>query len=344
MKTFILSLLLTSTCVLLSVTAQPSGESASDYVADLSVPESPAFKLIEIDQSRILRPGTARDLVVSFSDFSGSNDGISVPELWAVEFSPGLLIDGKRLSIYRYRKRRLFYQTRLSAAVKRGQDGKLSELAAGLRVSLVDNSDLRMNEDIIKRITDLTTNLNEKAATGRTGAPRNDEESDVIVPSGVDSELARIKELRDSTWNKTAIDMAVAFKTTFKDSLLKNLRVHTLAFWGSFAFPLSVWGQGVVSANLAWEAAEGEKDKQLTVALPARFYVGSNRFKAYLEGQARKDVESDWNVSGSGGAEFRLRKAAWLNLKAGLEQNVETKEWTIVSEFSVSCSVTELFQ
>ena len=47
--------------------------------ADFAVPEGPAFKLVGIDETSILRPSSVRELDLSASGFTGDNGSITLP-------------------------------------------------------------------------------------------------------------------------------------------------------------------------------------------------------------------------------------------------------------------------
>ncbi len=90
-----------------------------DYKIDFAIPDAPAFKLLEVDQSAILRPQTVRDLAVVLDGFRGEGNAFVVPRQLGVEFSPGLLIGGGQLHLTDYAARKALYALRLSGATNR---------------------------------------------------------------------------------------------------------------------------------------------------------------------------------------------------------------------------------
>jgi len=121
--------------------------SAKAFKLDFAVPDAPAFTLLKVDQNQILRPTSVRELGLAVSDFVGKEGRITVPQAFAVEFAPLLLLDGPRLTVSQYQKRDWLYRLRLSAATQRVRDGtRPTQVAFGLRAAIVDRADLRDND------------------------------------------------------------------------------------------------------------------------------------------------------------------------------------------------------
>jgi len=110
---------------------------------DFAVPDAPAFMLLEVEAGNILRPTTTRDFAISLSDFIGSGAALVVPETFAAEFAPFLLMRGDRLTLEEYRKAPWQYRLRVSAATSRAGAGTPTQLALGLRATVLDGADLR---------------------------------------------------------------------------------------------------------------------------------------------------------------------------------------------------------
>ena len=124
---------------------------AHEHRMNYSVPDAPAFKLLDTDPSNVLKPTSVRELAIGLSDFLRSDNSIVLPQSFAVEFSPGLLIGGKTLTLAGYRKHPALYRTRLSIATNRPEDAAAATTVAfGIRVTQIDQSDLRTDSEYIE--------------------------------------------------------------------------------------------------------------------------------------------------------------------------------------------------
>lgn len=142
--------------------AQPAlaGSAIKDRAGDLStqlaVPPSPAFALVSLDESAILRPTAFQQFGTSLSTFVGANGGFALPRAVGVELAPFFLARGARLSIAEYGQHKGLYRLRLSGAIKRRDDAAGSTAAAlGVRLALIDETDPRTNPEAVRLLTAL---------------------------------------------------------------------------------------------------------------------------------------------------------------------------------------------
>ena len=82
-----------------------------DYKVDFAIPDAPAFKLLEVDESAILRPQTVRDVAAAFDAFRGQSGTFVVPKQIGVEFSPALIAGSRYLKVSDYATQRFLYAT-----------------------------------------------------------------------------------------------------------------------------------------------------------------------------------------------------------------------------------------
>ncbi len=136
---------------------------AKSFKLEFAVPDAPAFTLLEVDQSQVLRPTSVRELGLAVSDFVGDDGKVTIPQAFAVEFAPLLLVNGPHLTVEEYQKKDWLYRLRLSAATRRVSDGpRPTQVAFGLRVGIVDKGDLRHNDSTAawrQFLTSMTTQL-----------------------------------------------------------------------------------------------------------------------------------------------------------------------------------------
>jgi hypothetical protein len=261
---------------------------AKNFQLDFVVPESPAFNLIDLGTSDILRPTSARELAVAVSDFTGSGDGFTIPQKFAVEFSPGLLIGGNELSLDGYQEKPWLYRLRVSGATKRDEGGTgNAEMALGLRWTLIDESDLRTNTNFLGDITEITDTLNAiyVAAVKRRGPPMPGKKLTLT-----DGEIKTVKELNtqlkekygkiaDEKWNARIFEIAIGTRFMAADAMGNDLVAEDLAFWSIYGHAFGSWGQLLLGPTFKLR----EELDESTFSLPARFYVGSNTYKAFAE-------------------------------------------------------------
>ena len=127
-----------------------------------AVPASPAFKLVEVQESAILRPGNFQQLSAALGNFTGGSNSFQLPKEVGIEVAPFFLARGRTLTLPQYAARDGLYRFRVSAAVKRGDGaGGPTDLAVGFRFAPVDGSDPRTNTTIIARVTAINTVIND---------------------------------------------------------------------------------------------------------------------------------------------------------------------------------------
>src|SRR5688572_1826337 len=124
--------------------------------ADFTVPESPAFKLVDIDESAILRPASVRELALAFSSFTDSTDGgFRLPKSIGIEVAPWLAAKSRTLTRGKYGnpKWTWLYRLRVSGAVHTSEGARRPhEIAGGLRFTFLDDGDSRLDTVLKNRI------------------------------------------------------------------------------------------------------------------------------------------------------------------------------------------------
>lgn len=307
------------------------------------MPESPAFNLIEVGKSDILRPTSARELAVAASGFTGSGDGITIPQKFAVEFSPGLLIGGRELSLDEYREKPWLYRLRVSGATKRADSGSgNAEMALGLRWTLIDESDLRTDDSFLNEVTEITGKITDiyTAAAKRRGPPGSggkltltaDEENKV-------GELNRqIKEkIADKKWNASMLEFAVGTRFMADDAMGGDLQQEDLAIWSIYSHGFGHWGQLLLGPTFKLT----EELDESSFSLPVRFYAGTNPYKFFVEAQYSN---GDSKYLLSSGGEAKMYEGVWIKFSVGSEQNDvgSDAKWNIVSKFELNIDVANL--
>ena len=135
--------------------SEGSGDPASNYRTDFTIPQIPALSLLGTDPSTLLRPSSLRDLSLAFQDFLTDDGSFRLPNSIGVEFAPLILAGGGRLSVQDYRNKAVLYRTRISIGANDIQSGAdIGAFGIGMRVTLKDDSDLRTSAAFISEATD----------------------------------------------------------------------------------------------------------------------------------------------------------------------------------------------
>ena len=204
-----------------------------------------------------MRPTTVKELAATVSDFASSGN-ISLPRAFAVEFSPALLIGGKTLTLSRYQSKPALYRFRLSVATRRPEDSASpTQVAAGVRVSLIDEADLRMNSDYLQEATDIARQVTDVyvAARRRTGPPPTPIELTSVEEDSITKLQTPLVQLwENKKWNSRVLDLAAGIVAQGQDSLGRDLRSNQLAAWGTFGTGLRAWGELLLGAKIASHA------------------------------------------------------------------------------------------
>jgi hypothetical protein len=131
---------------------QPTGsdkDNISLRQADLSVPESPAFTVLGVTPETVVRPTTPREFATSL--LNGVDQRGNFQTGLALDFVPFLTFFGDQTSLYSYRHSRMerfLARTQVSFATTKGasEDDKSARLALGLRMTVWDKGDPRLDE------------------------------------------------------------------------------------------------------------------------------------------------------------------------------------------------------
>lgn len=314
---------------------------AGDYRVDFAVPDVPAFSIIGADPSNILRPSSERELFVVASNFIGPENSFNIPKDFAVEFSPLLLAEGKDLKLEKYKASPWLYRLRVSAATRRETvESAPTEIGFGLRVNVIDESDLRTDDTYVKNATEIAGKINAVyvMARKRTGPPPakivfSPDEQKVL--NELDAELK--ERWADQKWNAQTLDFAVASHASASDAMGNDLKMQKYAGWATFGTGFGTWGQLLIGANGTVEQdTEGdEKLDVLSYSFSTRLYIGSNPYKMFIEtqGAAKEGKSPNWLLNAGG--EVKLQWGTWLAFSSGLEWVRETKTANLVTTFKL---------
>jgi len=313
---------------------------AKELQGDYAVPDAPALLMLTIDGSKLLRPSSARELATNLAN--STKDFSFIPTLFAVEFSPMMLLKGNRLTISEYQRDPSMYRARVSLAAKRDSSSKRSLVAAAFRMSFDDKSDLRTNPDYLKaidRLTSLRVDIARMRTTARISArlkpvgPYTAEEQ-VRVDSiektlNVDAEQLRLgkaveaamadtkRAIESALWNAEVFDFAVGIKGSSADSTGKDSRFDGVAGWLTRGIAIGYNGQILLGARGAYQRDSTEKDMSGVGDAVLRLYVGDNTYKVSGEASATGKASSLPKYAAKIGGEYQAGGALWVEYAFG---------------------------
>lgn len=331
-----------------SASAQTPASTDSRYGVDLVVPQGPAFELLDVSDSDILRPSLVRQLAASVGDLAGDDGVFDLPETFGVEVAPVMLLAGKTLSVARYERLRPLATFRLSVATSVADaesDDERRSLALGGRLSLIDNADPRLSdtfgdaaEAILGRIDSLETRRRDalRGLTRIGPPPAGTDVTDAlagVVAGASDAEVAEaaseqidryqkdLEALRDAWeaehWNDLVLEVAAA--TLLADEAGRDPAIERTALWATLGVPLDrSTFQLLVGGTVRWD----DEVEGTAGSAGLRLVGGTSRLRPFVEGRlsfGETDENSLWMVGG----EFNVLEDVWLSATAGYREGVE---------------------
>ena len=297
---------------------------AASYRVNFAIPDAPAFELLQVDPSTILRPQTVRELAVGFGSFRDQDGDFTVPRALAIEISPGMLMRSGDLRLTDYLAKKFLYALRLSAAALRDSAGPgPGKLALGLRMTLADEADFRTDAAYAtgEHVTDLTARI---LAVYEQARMRAGPRGQLVLLPQEEELIARVNEqIRERWaaryWNADVADVAFAARAGTADSAGHDPKIDALAVWGTYAKGLGGWGQALLGLKLGTERDSLDGELRQSTSIASRLYFGSNRYKGFLEVQQTSLESRDPAWLFNSGFELAVSDWIWANFTAGIE-------------------------
>lgn len=339
--------------------ARPDTATAARFRVNFAVPDAPAFDILDVEASNVLRPSSVQELGLAVSSFAGPGDAFRVPRSFAVEFAPYLLARGRSLTLQEYRRAaaaRTLYNLRLSGATNRSADSARTQLGVGVRLNLLDRADPRLDATLVSRLTSLADSINTAFVRVLTRGPLDPSASSgVVSPAVLDDDLARAEverlqqrsrelkaEYEEEHWNDQVLDVAYAARASAADSLGNDPRIDAHTVWATLGLPVRGWGQLLVGVRGGMERRVEDEDFDATRSVAARFYAGTNDYKFFVESELRDDRVSNGDLLFHGGGELNVIDWAWTNFSFGVERDQETARRRLVTRLSVKSGLPKL--
>jgi hypothetical protein len=325
--------------------------------ADFTVPESPAFKLVDIDESAILRPASVRELALAFSSFTDSTDGgLRLPRSVGIEVAPWLAAKSRTLKRPEYRRQAWLYRFRVSGAVHTSEGARRPhQVAGGLRFTFFDDADVRLDTVLEKRVLVILERIADvhTVAARRCIRDRPPEECRGVVRltaeeqeqvTAIEKEITAASDDRaQELWNARSVHVALAFSGKAADTLGNGLQSNALSAWGSAAFRTSRGTQLLLGARGGWMRDTSTDERRNRIEGSARFYVGGGHYRGFVEGQIGSEEKQEftpWFVSS--GAEVRLTNSVWAQGSAGYERGTQAEKPRLTTRFALRGAVPKL--
>lgn len=320
---------------------------AKEFAAQYAVPDAPAFVLTEATPSSILRPSSVRELGIAVADWIGDDAQLTIPQAFAAEFAPALLVAGPSLTVPEYRKAPWLYRLRVSVATRRPDSGGTpTSIAVGVRATLLDDSDPRMSDAYRMRATQIATEINalREAVRERMGPMAN---LDTLPHGGLtEADQAQVKALVDELtagweeehWNGQSLDVAFGLRSSGSALDGSDQELDRVAGWLTYAAGMGTWGQVLLGATGGAERDPATGEMSGVASAAFRFYLGTNAYKLFAEADVGfgQDGSETWMFGAGGEAQVPL---GWITFSAGFERDDVTGEAKLATSFGVKVGV-----
>jgi hypothetical protein len=340
----------------MNVANAEEGTDISQAIDGLMVPESPAFAILGVTPQSITRPGTPRELAVSVLqglDAKGHpQDGL------AIDTAPYLLFFGNDITLRDYQgskkiQRLSGIQLSLATAKGTGDNDQAMRVAAGLRWTIWDDGNPRLDSDLNKCIDqphkEALTKYPPKSAI-ETADEQEERKAKIATFVESRAKLCRAASLARN-WNKSAMDVGIASSWINTNSTNDRYDSDGLGVWTSLSYGFdgfdALKNNSQLIVHARYRTNEEIPDaivstvfhKQDSYSLGLKLRYGGPRqtllFQGiYIdtkpEGQSR-DVSYRYSVGG----ELAVSDNLWLDLEAGgtSGRNDQSNEKFVTTQF-----------
>ena len=307
-------------------------------VADLTVPESPAFAALGLSPETIVRPSTPREFATAL--LNGVDRKGHLQTGVALDVAPYLVFVANRITLSDYRRSRvtqiLSRTTASLATTKATTEGdKTVRTAIGFHATLIDSEDPRLgNDQLLKCFSDLPLFRPPSIADQNVLDLLKKTFEDTVLVPGVNACRARFQ--RNARWNGTSWIVAVAPTWISPTGLAANLDTGHVAAWTSLSYGFDrvpgLENNAQITAHfrhlsneLVTDAAlPGGKETRDTTIAGVGLRAGTTGFGVSFEVSylrtAAAGRSDDTSTRWAAGADRRLADNLWLNVSIGGDQ------------------------
>jgi hypothetical protein len=353
-----------NTAALAQPTPQPQGSTdprdkpLPTANVDLSVPESPAFTILDLTPETVVRPSSPREFASAL--LSGVDRNGNFQSGTALDFAPYLTLAGNQLTLRQYQdnyRLRLASRTQFSFATTKGasDDDKSVRLALGFRITLWDQGDPHTDQvlmDCFKgvqktffanttpptilppELLPATATDDQKMKSGQAWREFEAKSATANETRNQGNEQCRA-DSRKRNWNKSSWIVAFAPSWISKTGQTNNFRWNGGGFWTSVAYGFDGFPGLQKHSQLIFHARYRNKEQvpdpdnegaffsQNSLFLGTRLRVGTENSTASFEGVfVRSHPEGkafDNSARYSVGLERRIAENLWFALAFGGE-------------------------
>lgn len=346
-KKTIIGLLIVATA--LNIPAFCFGNDAADNlkktIESIAVPESPAFSVLNVTPDKIVMPANGRELALGL--LQGVDDKGNFQNGLAIDFSPYLLAMGKDFQLSDYRSspvKQILAHTQVSLGSSKGSSSndKSVRLATGLRVTVFDLGDPRMDTVLGKCINEKQAVIFKKYPPMPPNTPAKEVSATLKKMETETEEL--VKQCRDESakrnLNKPALDMGLSPVWSSADGDTKNLDWSGLAVWSSFKYG---YEDLLVMVNAKYRSKDQRSDPldaSKTTEGDVVSVGGKLRYGSASTGVLLQGIYTHYSPRGrqtiseflySLGGEIKIADNLWLQASAGSTAGSATSKSAFVS-------------
>lgn len=308
---------------------------------DLSVPESPAFTVLGVTPENVSRPSTPREFATSF--LNGVDQRGNFQTGLALDFVPFLTFFGKDTSLFSYahnRMERFMARTQFSFATAKGvtDEDKSTRLALGLRMTVFDKGDPRLDDELDKCYdkADDDPRFEEDQYVPAPGDPQSVKDEKLLRRGQLLAELTKPCDdaSRKRNWNASGWIVGAAPSWISKTGETKNFIWNGGGFWSSIAYGFENVGALKNNSQLIFHVRYRNNEIVPETDNPSQFFSQDSLF---LGGRLRiapgEEAKSILSLEGNF-IRSRRDKGPFDNssrFSLGLEQRIADNIWFALS-------------
>ncbi len=319
-------------------------EDVSKVIEAIAVPQSPAFAVLGVTPDKVVRPGNTRELALGL--IQGVDERGNLQNGVALDFSPYLLLYGDELTLKDYRSSKFSQfasHVQISLGTSKGQEeaDKSERLAAGLRATIFDFGDPRMDTNFDTCVNDahtLVLSLPPIPPTADAGEIAEAiKKREQMLEQGM--KKCREKHAEESV-GKAALDIGFSPLWISEDGQSKNLKSSGIAAWISCK---KGFGHLLTVANVQYKSRDKQPDPEqsgsllhgnsLAGGLKVRYGSASSGLNAQgiYTSFSPDGKPKDQQILYSVGGEIKLADNLWLEVSVGGNRNKRGDESSFVS-------------
>jgi hypothetical protein len=293
----------------------------------LTKPTSPAAKLIGVDGK--ITPTITTPSQFGFEVLNGLDNGGKFNTGIAVDMLPYVLIRGNELTLDDYKKSDFQWflsNTKLSIATTKSLDDIGARAGLGIEFTILNNGDLRRDQEYQDKIIDLQQKLILKKFrdAGGPGKLSGAEQKAILDASDVNIEAVK-KEAEQLSGQKAIWTAAIGQSWVSPTGLYSDLRGEGMGLWTTYSMGVGGNSQLLIHASLR----NGEQLKlnnnnvvnANTLVGGIRYQTGDSNFRFSLETAYNRESHNGQQIndylSFGIGLEPRIFDNSWLSLSLG---------------------------